>query len=101
MGAEGGNIRNHPLLKMLEKRIHYSEKLAGLQESTDIWNTYFVPTIGESKLPIENYLLDQTWYKPRDIIRLFSIIQKQHGQKSFLIKKYLIQYEKHMRKSLG
>lgn len=32
---------------------------------------------------IENYLLDQTWYKPRDIIRLFSIIQKQHGQKSF------------------
>ena len=80
---KGGNIRNHPLLKMLEKRIHYSEKLAGLQESTDIWNTYFVPTIGESKLPIENYLLDQTWYKPRDIIRLFSIIQKQHGQKSF------------------
>jgi hypothetical protein len=80
---KGGNIRNHPLLKMLEKRIHYSENLAGLQESPDIWSTYFVPTIGESKLPIENYLLDQTWYKPRDIIRLFSIIQKQHGQKSF------------------
>ena len=80
---KGGNIRNHPLLKMLEKRIHYSEKLAGLQESTDIWNTYFVSTIGESKLPIENYLLDQTWYKPRDIIRLFSLIQKQYGQKSF------------------
>ena len=29
---KGGNIRNHPLLKMLEKRIHYSEKLAGLQK---------------------------------------------------------------------
>lgn len=80
---KGGNIRNHPLLKMLEKRIHYSEKLAGLEESADIWSTYFVPSIGESKLSIENYLLDQTWYKPRDIIRLFSLIQKQHGHKSF------------------
>ena len=80
---KGGNIRNHPLLKMLEKRIHYSEKLAGLQESADIWSTYFVPYIGDSKLSIENYLLDQTWYKPRDIIRLFSIIQKQHGYKTF------------------
>ena len=68
---KGGNIRNHPLLKMVEKRINYSEKLAGLKESSDVWSTYFVPSIGESKLPIENYLLDQTWYKPRDIIRLF------------------------------
>lgn len=34
-------------------------------------------------MSIENYILDQTWYKPRDIIRLFSIIQKQHGEKFF------------------
>lgn len=80
---KGGNIRNHPLLKMLEKRIHYSEKLAGLDESSDVWEKYFVSTIGDSKLSIENYLLDQTWFKPRDIIRLFSIIQKKHGHKSF------------------
>ena len=80
---KGGNIRNHPLLRMLEKRIHYSETKKGLPESTDIWKKYFSPTIGESKLSIENYILDQTWYKPRDIIRLFSIIQKQHGEKFF------------------
>lgn len=80
---KGGNIRNHPLLKMLEKRIRYSEKLAGLKESSDIWDKYFVPSIGDNKLSIENYLLDQTWYKPRDIIRLFSIIQKQFGNKTF------------------
>lgn len=80
---KGGNIRQHPLLKMLEKRIHFTEKQLGIPESNDIWTTYFTPTIGESKLPIENYLLDQTWYKPRDIIRLFSIIQKQYGNKDF------------------
>jgi hypothetical protein len=80
---KGGNIREHPLLKMLEKRIHFSEKQLGISESSDVWATYFTPTIGESKLSIENYILDQTWYKPRDIIRLFSIIQKQFGDRDF------------------
>ena len=80
---KGGDIRQHPLLKMLEKRIHFSEKNLDIPETKDIWKSYFVSTIGESKLPIENYILDQTWYKPRDIIRLFSIIQKQYGDKDF------------------
>lgn len=80
---KGGDIRRHPLLQMLEKRIHYSEQRIGICRTKNIWESYFTPTIGESKLSIENYILDQTWYKPRDIIRLFSIIQKQHGDKSF------------------
>ena len=40
---KGGNIRNHPLLKMLEKRIHFSETKLGLEPSLDIWETYFIP----------------------------------------------------------
>lgn len=80
---KGGDIKQHPLLKMLEKRIHFSEQQQGIQESKDIWKTYFTPYIGESHLPIENYILDQTWYKPRDIIRLFTLIQKKYGNKSF------------------
>ncbi len=80
---KGGDIRQHPLLKMLEKRIHFSEKKHGIPESEDIWKTYFTPYIGESRLPIENYILDQTWYKPRDIIRLFTLIQKKYGNKTF------------------
>ena len=80
---KGGHIRNHPLLKMLEKRIHFSEEQYGLAPSPDIWNTYFTQHIGEQKLPIENYILGQTWNKPRDIIRLFSLIQKQFGKRSF------------------
>lgn len=80
---KGGDIRNHPLLKMLEKRIHFSETKLGIKECLNIWDTYFTPTIGRSKLAIENYILDQTWYKPRDIIRLFSIIQKKYGNRTF------------------
>lgn len=80
---KGGDISNHPLLKMLEKRIHFSERKLGIKECSSIWDTYFTPTIGRSKLAIENYILDQTWYKPRDIIRLFSIIQKKYGNRTF------------------
>lgn len=80
---KGGDIRKHPLLQMLEKRIRYSEKQQGIDETKNIWERYFVPTIGDGKISIENYILDQTWYKPRDIIRLFSIIQKQHADKNF------------------
>lgn len=61
---KGGNIRNHPLLKMLEKRIHFSETKLGLEPSPDIWETYFIPYVGNSKKEVQNYILDQTWYKP-------------------------------------
>lgn len=80
---KGGNIRNHPLLKMLEKRIHFSEEKAGITPTKDIWNTYFTPNIDNEKVEIQNYILNQTWYKPRDIIRLFTVIQKIHGTKNF------------------
>lgn len=81
---KGGNIKNHPLLKMLEKRIHFSESKLGLEISADIWNTYFIPYVRNNKKEIQNYILDQTWYKPRDIIRLFTIIQQIHGDKSII-----------------
>ena len=78
---KGGDIKEHPLLKMLEKRILYSERMAGIESSQNVWKDYFTPTIGRSKIIIRNYILDQTWYKPRDIIRMFSIIQTLQGKK--------------------
>lgn len=81
---KGGNIKNHPLLKMLEKRFQYSEKKAGFPVSSDIWNEYFMPTVGKAEVPICNYILDQTWYRPRDIIRLFSVIQSMCENKDFI-----------------
>lgn len=79
---KGGNIANHPLLKMLEKRIHLSEEKSGYPKSENIWEEYFIPTVGNSKVNVQNYILDLTWYKPRDIIRLFSVIQKLQGNKN-------------------
>ena len=81
---KGGNIRNHPLLKMLEKRIHFSETKLGLEPSPDIWETYFIPYVGNSRKEVQNYILDQTWYKPRDIIRLFTVIQRINGNKNII-----------------
>ncbi len=81
---KGGNIKKHPLLKMLQKRINYSEKVNGLHQTEDIWKDYFIPYVGNGRVDTPNYVLDLTWYKPRDIIRLFSIMQKLKGEKSIV-----------------
>ncbi len=84
----GGDIKNNPLLKMIEKRIIYSETKRKIKPTENIWEKYFVREIttlktGE-KISIHNYLLDQTWNKPRDIIRLFSIIKQKHASNNFI-----------------
>ncbi len=79
---KGGNIKNHPLLKMIEKRIHYSEQERGCQLTQDIWTDYFIPYVGIRKVSAPNYVLDLTWYKPRDIIRLFTAMQFLQGNKN-------------------
>ncbi|MGB4661130.1 MAG: hypothetical protein WBI07_18305 [Mobilitalea sp.] len=79
---KGGNIKNHPLLQMLEKRIHYSEQIKGYNKTIDIWKDYFIPYVGNGKVDAPNYVLDLTWYKPRDIIRLFTIMQFLKGNKN-------------------
>ena len=80
---KGGNIDEHPLIQMIEQRIKSSEKAKGIKNA-DIWTTYFAQYIGNSNAYIKNYILDQTWYKPRDIIRLFTIMQELQGEKDFI-----------------
>lgn len=53
---KGGDIRKHPLLKMLEKRIKFSEEKAGLVPTHDIWNDYFIAYVGEAKVSVQNYI---------------------------------------------
>ena len=81
---KGGNIQEHPLLKMLARRFQYSEEYHGLTPTPNIYSNYFLPEVGRAKVPIYNYILDQTWYRPRDIIRLFSIIQSVAGEKNYI-----------------
>lgn len=77
-----GDISNHPLLQMLEKRIRYSEIKAGLVPTENVWQDYFVQFIGNNRIDVRKYILDQTWFKPRDIIRMFTAIQSVRGEKT-------------------
>lgn len=84
---KGGNIKEHPLLQMLSRRFQYSEKAHGLVPTCNVFGSYFLNTVGRARVPIHNYILDQTWYRPRDIIRFFSIIQSVAGEESFIDQK--------------
>lgn len=80
---KGGNIDEHPLIQMIEQRISASEKEYGI-DSGNIWGRYFTQSIGNNNTPIKNYILDQTWLKPRDIVRLLTFIQKQYPNKTVI-----------------
>lgn len=79
---KGGDIKENPLLKMLHKRIQFSEKESNCP-SKDIWKDYFIENVGRGNTSIFNYIIDQTWCRPRDIIRLFTIIQSRYGNKNY------------------
>ncbi len=78
---KGGNIDGHPLIQLLEQKIRASEHLQH-QETQNLWETYFAPTINST--PVKKYLLDQTWLKPRDVIRMFNCAQKLCPNKSYI-----------------
>lgn len=69
---------------MLAQRFQYSEQYHGLDPTQSVYSDYFLPEVGRAKVSIFNYILDQTWYRPRDIIRLFSIIQAVAGEKTYI-----------------
>lgn len=65
---------SHPLVKMICNKIAASEKRFGQlsaefgQSEEDIWPRYFRKNKREVLEP--RYLLDKTWHRPRDIVRL-------------------------------
>ena len=75
----GNDYPNHPLMALLVKRIQASERALGLEptEANDVWNKYFTPEVNTT--PIQKYLIEQTWERPRDIIRLLDISKKLFG----------------------
>ena len=73
-----GDDAKHPLIKIIIKRLMYAEESLPkyLRASENrIWERYFPPTI--DKKPTRKYILDQTWYRPRDIVRILAIAQQQ------------------------
>lgn len=73
---KGGTYTSSPLLKLIENKIHASEKQNGLPPSEDIWETYFESKINAYE--VRKYILNYSWQRPRDIIRMMNIVQNQH-----------------------
>lgn len=67
----GGNVEKHPLIQMISQKIAASDKQTTID---NVWGKYFPQRIGN--LLSQEYILRQTWYRPRDVIRLLGIIQK-------------------------
>lgn len=75
----GGAIIEHPLIKMLINRLINSQPEENRDIApADIWSAYFEEyiNINYQNQSSMNYVIDQTWGKPRDLIRLFNLIQK-------------------------
>jgi len=86
----GGNLKKHPILRILINKIKASKKLNGVEieikdnynEYFSIWNEYFPKTvnINNYEQETENYILKQTFLLPRDIVRLFNIMKKKYPE---------------------
>lgn len=67
-----GDSEESPLLEIIERRVacNLSEND---QRRENIWDSFFPPKVG--RLPIKKYILNQTWFKPRDVVRLLKTLQ--------------------------
>jgi hypothetical protein len=79
----GSNV-THPLLSMVCRKIQassnetVSDEIAP-QEIDVIWNNYFVKTIhGKDS---QKFILHNTWYKPRDLVRMLTLAKDQNPAK--------------------
>lgn len=75
----GTDVENHPLLQIILRRLYMSEKENKRNFEYDhklLWNMYFPKKIQNTES--ERYLLHQTWYRPRDIVRLLNIARDQY-----------------------
>ena len=74
---KGGSYTDNPLLLIIENKIRASEQMQGCEPSTDVWTKYFGSTINGEET--RKFILNNTLYRPRDVIRMMSSIRNQAG----------------------
>lgn len=69
-----------PLLHIIEQRINNSREEHGLEPlpPSELWEGYF-PKVIHNKKP-QTYLLHNSWYRPRDIVRLLLSAQENYPE---------------------
>jgi hypothetical protein len=78
MWEQSGKLSDHPLIKIIHKRLIAAEKSLDEKDrnnESEIWEKYFPKKIKDK--PAQNYILYQTWFRPRDIVRLLNIAKRQ------------------------
>lgn len=81
----GLTASQQPLLNIIEQRINNARQEMSLPilSSTDIWANYF-PVEINLKLP-QVYILHNSWYRPRDVVRLLISVQEQYPEEQSFI----------------
>jgi hypothetical protein len=73
----GVDSSQQPLLEIVSQRINASLEAVGQERISSelVWSSYFPEFIQKKK--IREYILHNSWYKPRDIVRLLLAVQEQ------------------------
>lgn len=76
----GLSAEQQPLLTIIEKRINNARKEHNLPvlNQQSLWSEYF-PSLIHDKNP-QIYILHNSWYRPRDVIRLLLTVQDQYPE---------------------
>lgn len=73
----GGSYTENQLLTIIENKIHASEQRNGFPCSSNVWADYFCNEINGEET--RKYILNNSLYRPRDVIRMMSAIHNQIG----------------------
>lgn len=76
----GLTAAQQPLLSIIEQRINNAREASGLVKlsPSDLWQDYFPEKI-HGNIP-QVYILHNSWYRPRDVIRLLLSVQDQYPE---------------------
>jgi hypothetical protein len=87
---------SHPLMLMVERKIQMSEINKGRQKSDSVWSRYF--EIRDTE--IDKFLLDSSFFRPRDLVWRLSLVQKSYGNErvfaQHMFESTLLDYSKKM-----
>ncbi|WP_204281817.1 P-loop ATPase, Sll1717 family, partial [Serratia marcescens] len=83
---------NHPLIKIIESRILATEKIHGISEHGDIWSKYFKGNFHGKDF--REFSLAQTWYRPRDLVRLMEVALKSFKNVDVLLQRHFDESKK-------
>lgn len=74
------NSFKHPIISILTRRVEMAEEKAGIVNSTqdELIKKWFVPQVYNKH--ICTYILDNTWHRPRDIVRLILAAQSKNSK---------------------